>query len=541
MTCKESYSRDSVKWSDILLGLAMLTFLASPLLSSTERQDFSNMQGTVSCRGVEVFAPSTEDDVILLMQRAVRQDRKVQAASSKWRGSNESSCADHRGIQIDTRGMNKILAVDEAAQTITVQPGINLWDMNLWAHELYRLTLPVVQEYADVSIGGMIGNGTHGSSLQAFSSSIQDRILMVRLVDGEGQLREISGKDLDYLANNLGVLGVLTAVTLKMDPSFKVRATVLKQDDFDLAATILERASAHYSVSITWFPKQKSYLITNFDKVPNVTPGEAHNGQTEAAWWQRATFPAMFKSAHLGRGNKLSCFLEKQRMDMKAKGYFTDKTAKQADSAVGWSHEMTSFVCRDRCPFKNLPFMLQEIAISLDSLPDFIEQAQRLFDITGACLPLNGIYFRFGRATRGAIGLAAGRDTVYIGMEYVENPWGNRYPKDFHVIQELEQILLKDFGGRPHWGKNRQAIFHRISEQYPRWQDFTDYRDQLDPQRRMVNPFFDYISSLDQEAAVGKNCVVDASCFCTANEHCPKNFHCQSGFLDSDTRVCIAK
>ena len=97
---------------------------------------------------------------------------------------------------------------------------------------------------------------------------------------------------------------------------------------------------------------------------------------------------------------------------------------------------MFSFVCRDKCPFDQLPFILQEMAIDVTRLPEFRERAQKLAEKTKVCLPLNGIYFRFGRQTRGAISMGESQDVVYVGIEYVTNPYGNRYVKGFHYIQE---------------------------------------------------------------------------------------------------------
>jgi len=524
------------------LSVAALTAFAFTLLIpavySKAKNLFGNMDATVQCSAREVLSVSSTADVQAAVLRAQAAGLSVKAASNGWQGSNAGSCVGQGGLQIDTSGLNRVLFVDRERMQVTVQPGMKLWDFNQKTHKDWQLILPAVQEYAEPTLGGMLGNGTHGSSLVERSSSIQDYVLAVTVVDGTGNVRRVSGEELDYYATHLGVLGILTEVTLQLQPSFKVQAKLGSYDEQDLAANILDQAKSYYSSSITWFPGQKKYTVTGFDKVPNSTAGEAHNGQTEVSWWERALFPIIFKASNFGPSRATMCFVEKQRYEMKTKSFFNEKFDKPMDPAVGWAHEMLNFVCRDRCPFKDLPYALEEIAIDQKDLPAFIMQAQELFKKTGACMPLNGIYFRFGHASRGAIGMAGDRETVYVGMEYVRNPWGNRYPRDFDVIQELEQLLLNEYAGRPHWGKNQHPMFENVSDKYPRFAEFEAYRQQQDPNGMFLNEFYSRISGRLAPDQPAQNCVVDQACYCAADGHCPKGLKCQEGLVYNQARVC---
>ena len=499
---------------------------------------FENMQGNVRCSPALVTSVHSTEEVQSAVAIAVQSGLHVKAGINGWQGANDNSCVAAGGMQLETSGLNKILSVDPALAQVTAQPGIKLWDFNAVLHQRYQLLLPVAQEYAEVTLGGMIGNATHGSSLTAMSSSIQDALVRVKLVDGLGNVRIIEGKDLDFIAGNLGVLGILTEVTLQLQPSFKVQAETSGHPDQDLATDVLRLAADGYATNITWFPGQKSYAYTRYIQVANTTPGEAHNGQTETNWFNRTLLPAVFKLGNLTLGNGLMCLLEQQRYQMKAKTYFTTTFDHRVDHAVGWVHQMTSFVCRDHCPFDDLPYALEEIAIPLERLPEFVHQARELFDKTGVCLPLNGVYFRFGRASRGALGMASGRDTAYIGMEYIRNSVGNRYPRDYNVIQELEQILLRDYAGRPHWGKAPDAMFVGIKQKYPRWEEFEEFRHHLDPNGVFTSPF--YLRRLEQshQGLSGANCVVDDSCYCHHDTECPAFYRCAPGLIDPKAHIC---
>jgi FAD/FMN-containing dehydrogenase len=496
------------------------------------------MQGTVQCPAARIVPVHSTAEVVTAVRAAIADGQHVKAAINGWQGSNDNSCVSSGGVQLNTSPLNNVLTVDRDLAQVTVQPGIKLWDFNKLMHEQYGLTLPVTQEYAEVTLGGMLGNATHGSSLQEHSSSIQDSVVRVRLVDGLGELRTIMGPDLDFIAGNLGVLGVITEMTLQLQPAFKVRAEITTNDDEDLDNRVLSAAAASYAVNITWFPGQKRFIVAAFDKVTAATPGEAHNGQTETDWLSRTLFPPIFKYGNIVPGAELMCFLEKQRYEMKAKSYFTEKFAQPVAQPVGWAHAMTSFVCREHCPLQELPYVLEEIAIPLQRLPDFIRQARTLFTKTGACLPLNGVYFRFGRASRGAIAMAGGRDTAYVGMEYVLNPIGDHYPHDYGVIQELEQILIKDYEGRPHWGKNQDAVFAAIQTKYPRWQEFEAFRQRLDPHGVFFNGFYQRRLTEADVPHDRHNCVVNSSCYCREDQDCPPSYQCGPGLIDPSTRIC---
>lgn len=497
---------------------------------------FGNHQKTVLCRPARVVRPRSSDEVLAAVREALDRHEPVKAASAGWLGSNASSCVDDGGIQIDTTGLDRILAVDVERRLVRVQPGMRLWDFAQELHRKHGLTIPVVQEFGEPTLGGLLGNATHGSSLTERSSSLQDWVESVVLVTSRGEAVVLEGEDLDFVGGNLGVLGIITEITLQVVPSFKVRAEVWSEADSELEERILSYPQQHYAASVTWFPGQHRYTVAVYDKVDTDSEGTAHNGQMEAIWWQRLAFPQLFRLSHVVPG--LSCFLEKERYEMKSRSFFTDAFAKPVEDPVGWSHEMLYFACRDRCPMAALPFQLEEIAIPLSSLPDFIADARQLFTRTNTCLPLNGVYIRFGRAARGALAMAGGRDTAYVGMEFVRNPYGEKYPRDFHVIQELEQVLLDKYQGRPHWGKNWGPMFVGVKDKYPRFAEFDAMRRSLDPVGMFENDFYRQLGADAGAHEQADACVAREGCFCRTDRACPRGMRCQAGLLYEEARVC---
>ena len=61
------------------------------------------------------------------------------------------------------------------------------------------------------------------------------------------------------------------------------------------------------------------------------------------------------------------------------------------------------------------------------------------------------------------------------------------FEKSAAVYDEIVQMTLQKYNGRPHWGKNSSPIFVGIGpEQYERWDDM-NLKAELDPQGRFEN------------------------------------------------------
>jgi FAD/FMN-containing dehydrogenase len=81
---------------------------------------------------------------------------------------------------------------------------------------------------------------------------------------------------------------------------------------------------------------------------------------------------------------------------------------------------------------------------------------------------------------------AYGRDTVYIAIhQYTGMP----YTEYFAAFESIAAAA----GGRPHWGKMHTLEASRLADLYPRFADFLQARDQVDPERRFANPYLDQV------------------------------------------------
>lgn len=91
----------------------------------------------------------------------------------------------------------------------------------------------------------------------------------------------------------------------------------------------------------------------------------------------------------------------------------------------------------------------------------------------------------------------AGADDVWLSTGYER---ANAYiaVHQFHRMDAtgyfaaFEQ-LVREHGGRPHWGKLHTLTAADLRDRYPRLDDFRAVRDRLDPDRVLANDYLDRV------------------------------------------------
>ena len=537
--------------------IAANIFLTSLQLSgATEgKNDFLvNYERTFACPIAEVVAPETYEEVQTIVRRAIKYGRKIKAATHKFNSQVDAACASEDGIQITTEKLNRILKIDREKQLATAQSGVRLGELND-ALKKQQLSINMVAEGGFFSIGGLLGSDTHGSTMTQ-GVSLSEYITEIKLVDGLGQLRTMTGQDLLAARVNLGVLGVVVEATFKVEPLKKVRADLVNGNDANLETIIMELPRKNYSVSLAWFPGTKAYAATIYNFVDNTTPGEGVNKQAEMPDWAFSAFKKFFSLTNVSDSELGQCTLENIRKHLRSKSYFQDK-GKVMSAPIGWSDDMQYFKCNKKgtCPWDIIPIVVHGYSIPLAQLPQWISDVRKIVDAHSdkgrVCFPLNGIYFRFGRSTDAWLAMNEGRDTVFIDMEYVVNTNDSyddgkkitltKWPMYNQVYQEIGQMTLQKYNARPHWGKNLAAEFEAIGpKQYPHWQKFVDYKKTIDPENIFTNPWWERMNQRDLTAKELKPaCAFDGSCFCQTNDHCLSGSKCVAGRVWTPARICV--
>jgi len=203
----------------------------------------TNWAGNVVFRAPRLHQPASLDEV----RRIVAGSEQVRALGS---GHSFNPIADTVGDQISLAGMPPLLRIDAERSTVTVGGGVRYGELapplNRAGYALHNLgSLP------HICIAGATATGTHGSG--ATNGNLATAVRALELVTATGDVVTVEFGDGDFAGSvvALGMVGIVTSVTLAIEPTFAVAQYVY--DNLSLAeftAHLEATMAAAYSVSV---------------------------------------------------------------------------------------------------------------------------------------------------------------------------------------------------------------------------------------------------------------------------------------------------
>ena len=199
--------------------------------------------GTYTFKARELIAAKSISDV----QRAVAAGGPVRALGSRH---SFTDLADTTGTLISVTGIDPDPVLDEPARTVTVGAGMTYGALADWLTER-GWALANMASLPHISIGGTIATGTHGSG--AGNQILSAAVAGLEFVGADSEVHRARRGDPGFegIPVGLGAFGIVTRVTLDIEPSYQVRQDVYSGLSWDRAlASLPEIMAAGYSVSL---------------------------------------------------------------------------------------------------------------------------------------------------------------------------------------------------------------------------------------------------------------------------------------------------
>ena len=183
------------------------------------------------------------------IQEFVRKHARFKVLGTRHCFNGIADSADHL---LSLREMKEVVALDRAARTVTVESGMSYGQL---CPSLDRdgFALHNLASLPHISIAGACATGTHGSGVN--NGNLSTAVSAFEIVTAGGDVLSIArSKDLrtfQATVVNLGALGVVTKVTLDVQPAFTMRQDVYL--DLPMAQVrehFEDIVSAGYSVSL---------------------------------------------------------------------------------------------------------------------------------------------------------------------------------------------------------------------------------------------------------------------------------------------------
>jgi alditol oxidase len=432
-----------------LVSAMMASPAIAPLLKAMPEEKLRNWSGNFEF-STDLVTPAKSVDQI---REFVKKENKLKALGTRHCFNR---IADSHDTLLSMRSLDEAVSVDTTARTVTVDAGITygklapILDANGFAlHNLASLP--------HISVAGSCSTATHGSGEK--NGNLSSAVSALELVTANGDVVELSrAKDGDTFNGavvGLGALGVITRVTLDVQPTFQVRQYIYENLPLDQMKEHFDAIEASaYSVSLftDWQNKRfsEAWLKTRTEL------GHAFDAKPEF-------FGAKAATKNLHPIAELSA----------------ENCTEQLGVPGPWY---------ERLPHFKMGFtpsagkeLQSEFFVPRPNAVDAILAVERLRDQITPHLLITEIR-------------AVAADNLWMSPCYKQSSvaihftWKQDWPAVSKVLPAIEKELAP-YKARPHWGKLFTISPPTLRSRYERLPDFLRLAKRFDPQGKFRNDF----------------------------------------------------
>lgn len=222
-----------------------------------------NWAGNVKWNPAELCYPKTEHEIQKIVIRAANDHKSIRLIGT---GHSFSKLCETDQIMISLDNYQGLISTDKQLCQATVKAGTKL---NVLGDLLFQEGM-AMENLGDIdvqSIAGTISTGTHGTGKEF--GTISTQIIALKFINGKGEIVNCStteNKELFLAAQvSLGVLGIITEVTIQCIPNYKLALYTEKENLESVLLSLDERNSNNRNFEFYWFP----YTSTVFTKTSN--------------------------------------------------------------------------------------------------------------------------------------------------------------------------------------------------------------------------------------------------------------------------------
>lgn len=421
-----------------------------------------NWAGNVEYSTDDVRHPATAAEVSAIVVAAGAAGDRVKALGSRH---SFSTIADTAGIQVALDALVEQPALqfgdDGTAVSVRVGAGSTYAQVGAYLAE-HDLALANLASLPHISVAGAIQTGTHGSGVR--NGSLASSVLALEIVRASGEIEVVREHDPDFAASvvGIGAVGIVTAVTLRVQPFFQISQYV--HEGLSWAAAFANWAaimSSGYSVSV----------FTTFQ-------GE----NTHQVW-------------------------SKRRLDVD--GPELDLTALGATEATVALHPLPGVTAESVTGQLREPGPWNERLAHFRSefQPSHGEEIQSEYLIpaahaVAAITALRAIGNRIAPLLHISELRSVAADTAWLSPSYARDSLAIHFtwkPLAAEILAVLPLIehTLEPFAPRPHWGKVATMSPAGLRRAYPRLDDFAAHVRRVDPDGLFENAYLKRVLTHD--------------------------------------------
>ena len=432
-----------------LSSAVMASRLVSPLFAWMPTEKLTNWSGNLEYSSQQLTQATSLEQV----QDFVRKHQKFKVLGTRHCFNN---IADSKDELLSLRQIDQVVAIDAQAKTVTVESGISYGKLAPYL-DSKGFALHNLASLPHISIAGACSTATHGSGEK--NGNLSSAVAALEFINAAGDVVKLSrDKDGDTFHGavvGLGALGVITKVTLDIQPTYTMKQWVYEN-------LPLAQFKEHFDAI-----EASAYSISLFTD------------------WQNQKFSEVWIKSRTEPGQEFSAPKD---------FYGSTPATKNLHPIVELSAENCTEQLGVRGPwYERLPHfrmgftpsagkeLQSEFFVPRQNAVDAILAVERLRDQITPHLMISEIRT-----------IAA--DNLWMSPAYkqpcvaIHFTWKQDWPNVSKLLPVIEKELAP-YKARPHWGKLFTMSPATLKEIYTKMPDFIELAKKYDPKGKFRNDF----------------------------------------------------
>lgn len=431
-------------------------------------KSWKNWAKTTCCKPKDIIYPESEAEITDLVKHCNRSHTPIKVVGA-GHSYNDIFCPGESGILLSLKKLNQLESIDKTTHQVTFQAGMRIPRL-IKLLKAEGLSISNLGTNIFDNVAGSMATGYHGSGIdyQIFSSFVTS----FEIITPRGEKKSITNEEDAFAiyAVHLGVLGIITRITLQVEPFFKLEVIEKKMCFEEIEANFETLLKENDHFKFIWIPHTEEFLVWLASRTDKEKSSKWKKFMTYFTtgviinnfFHELLLFGASFKRSLVPKINRLMAklLLPEHNESVYAShwAFFLPHVLKQDVVEYAFDIKDTFKV------FAEIIAMIKEKNIYVDT----------------------PIEVRFVKADDYWMSPTQGQDVCFIGTK-IHFPL-LRHPEYFRYFSEVDKILLA-YAGRPHWGKQFRITTEDFKKNYPKWDAFWAKVDEEDPNGIFQNAF----------------------------------------------------
>ncbi len=382
------------------------------------------------------------------------------------------------GTVIDMTAFNEIVHIDVAAEQVTVQAGVRLGPLSS-ALAAQGMELDGSHDLISRTVGGAVAGGCNGPAIGEDHGLFAAQVISMKLVTPTGNLLTVgSGQEslLSVFRLSYGMLGVIYEVTLKVQAiaGFKASHRRCSLAQFSRAIDPLVRANVGMRFLFLPFSDAVYLDLRRFDDSARAT---ANIPWKIKDWGESTVLPHVFKSLNRiipAPGVRYRLIDELSKL---TQGLVSSRLVSNGSTATAQS---CGHGAAGSLQYSTWFFPAVDFSLVIQAYKDF---CARIREESGFRCDLPTVGYRLSRDRSAVLSPSFDEPMIALRAMSTQKKGWDDFAIDFGDF-------AKHWGATPVFNQTKEVdLAHAKSVLHTRLEYFRKVRRQIDPERRMMNPF----------------------------------------------------